>query len=154
MADLANNIRCLLVPLLGETMLVPNAAVAEIVEYVEPEVLPDSPDWLLGMIPWRAQVIPVMSFEGACGRGVPTRDNARIAVFNTMRSNRELQFYGVMTQGFPSLVRVGKGEVSPAPVNSANLAGPISCRVIWNGTPAIIPNLDAMESMLVSREAV
>ena len=43
-------IHCLLIPLHKETMLLPNAAVAEVIAYSDPESIPDAPDWLHGWL--------------------------------------------------------------------------------------------------------
>lgn len=145
-------IRCFLIPVEGEVLLVPNASVAEIIDYHQPDPMPDAPQWMLGMIPWRGQVIPIVSFEVMNGRTAIARgERSRIAVLNRIQDGSELNFYGLLTQGFPSLVRVAKSELTPAPGGSGATAV-TGGRVVWNQTPAVVPNLDVVEDMILRRD--
>jgi len=61
-----NVVRCLLIPISGGQLLLPNSVVAEVFPYNEPErVAENQPNWLLGLIDWRNQRIPLLSIEEA-----------------------------------------------------------------------------------------
>jgi len=59
----------LLVPLLDERLLVPRACVAEVTGFQPLQEMPGAPPWYLGIAAWNGRGIPVVSFEGACGKG-------------------------------------------------------------------------------------
>ena len=80
-------VHCLLIPLHKETMLLPNAAVAEVIAYSDPETIPDAPDWLQGWLSWRDRKVPLISFEVASGRKMSTdKLGKRIAVLKDRKS--------------------------------------------------------------------
>lgn len=151
--EAAAAIRSLLVPLDGQYMLVPNSAVAEILTYRETRPVPGAPDWFVGMLSWRNQTIPVISFEAIAGGATPAvNPRTRIAVFNTVGANPAyLRFYAVMTQGFPSLINIDKASIAPLGDDEA-LAESVASKVLVAGRPAAIPNLDYIESCLVDRQ--
>ncbi len=146
-------IRSLLIPLDGQYMLVPNSAVAEILTYRETRSVPGAPDWFVGMLSWRNQTIPVISFEAVSGAAAPTvNPRTRIAVFNTVGANPAyLRFYAVMTQGFPSLINIDKASIAPLG-GEETLADGVASKVLVAGRPAAIPDLDYIESRLVDRQ--
>ena len=46
------DIRGVLISVTGSRLLLPNASVAEVITYSEPEVLDNAPPWLLGRVRW------------------------------------------------------------------------------------------------------
>lgn len=139
---------CLLIPIEGGMLLLPNAAVAEITGFHNPEPLTDSPEWLMGLLPWREHRLPLLSFEELIGRQVSSRaGRIRIAIINTLNGNKDLPFFGIVTQGIPNLIQVNQSIL----INSADDidSGPGVLRsVLVNGHPAIIPDMDAIENLL------
>lgn len=151
--DVASAIRSLLIPLDGQFMLVPNSAVAEILTYRETRAIPGSPEWFIGMLSWRNQTIPVVSYEAIAGAAAPAPNpRTRLAVFNTVGANPAyLRFYAVLTQGFPSLINIDKASIAPLS-GEESLTGGVASKVLVAGRPASIPDLDHIESLLVDRQ--
>lgn len=148
MKDTALGVASLLIPLDRELMLLPNAAVAEIVGYREPAAVEDGPRWLLGLMSWRGISLPLISLEAMRGGEPPLpADRARIAVMNSATGNQDLQFYAVVLRGIPGLVRASHETVAPGPDSEARPEGVLGHALV-NGEPAIIPDLDAVERML------
>ena len=59
-------VRCLLIPINGGQLLLPSAVVAEVSSYNQAEPFAkNQPNWLLGMINWRSQRVPLLSIEEA-----------------------------------------------------------------------------------------
>lgn len=145
-------IRSLLIPLEGEYLLVPNAAVAEILTYRESRKVPESPDWFIGMLSWRNQAIPVVSFEAIKGGKAPAANpRSRLAVFNTVGANPAyLRFYAMVTQGFPSLINIDSSSIAPMGGEETSFEG-VASQVLVAGRPAAIPDLDHIEGCLVDR---
>jgi len=148
MQDTTLSVASLLIPLEKELMLLPNAAVAEIIGYQDPAAVENGPDWLLGLMSWRGISLPLVSLEAMRGGEPPQRaDRARIAVMNSVTGNQDLQFYAVVLRGIPGLVRATQDAVLPGPDSEARPEG-VLCHALVNGEPAMIPDLDAVERML------
>src|SRR5688500_4090624 len=49
----ADDIRGVLIQVTGARLLMPNAAIAEVLSYADPEPVEGTPDWLLGQVRWR-----------------------------------------------------------------------------------------------------
>jgi len=56
-------IASLYLPVTGNSLVLPNVSVAEIVDYKTPEPVEDTPEWFLGNIEWRGVTLPVISYE-------------------------------------------------------------------------------------------
>jgi|GEM_PF-287567 len=134
MAKLAIDIRSVLIPVAGRQMLLPNATVAEVITYVNPDPFEDVPGWVLGRVTWRGWRVPVISLGALAGwTGEENRSGAKIAVLKGLGGHSEMPFMALLTQGFPHLVTVtadsletlsgeeaGKEESTPAPGDEAD----------------------------------
>lgn len=104
MSAVIDKVRSLWIPLRGMNLLLPNVAVAEVIPYREPEAVAEGPDWLLGILHWRDQRIPLVSYELFCRQDAPeSADRARILVLNTTREDSRLPFFAMVTSGIPRL---------------------------------------------------
>ena len=87
----------------------PRACVVEVVRFSNPDLEAGAHNWMLGTINWNGRTLPVVSFEGVLGKEVPAiTGRARIVVFYASTGQLKTGFFGVLTQGFPQLVRVNK----------------------------------------------
>ena len=140
-------VRSLFIPVAGANLVLPNAAVAEVVPYSEPEAVANSPDWLLGKVSWRNQIIPLISFEAAAGGAMPGPGvRSRITVLNGITGNPKLRFYAVLTQDIPHLMKIDSSVIAAGAEGGAGEA--VLSNIMVNGEPAQIPNLDTLETML------
>ncbi len=138
----------LLIPLQGQTLLVPNVSVAEIVPIGQIDHVPDAPDWYLGDYHWRDLTIPLASFECLNGQPRPTPGNyARVAVFNTTGVSEHIHFVALIAQGLPRLARVTPDELQ---VRDAEPTNPYELmQVSWAGEDAIIPDIPSVEQCVL-----
>jgi chemosensory pili system protein ChpC len=145
----------LLIPLADSRLLVPRACVAEVIGYQMPAAMENAPPWYLGVVNWNARTVPLVSFEGASGLMVPPASGrSRIVVFHALAGKAESGFIGIVSQGFPQLVRVSNDVVRPD--NSRSFADrvPVLCQVrMLNETP-LIPDLERLESMIAEETSV
>ena len=119
MSDLRDELYSLLVPLVGERLIVPRACVAEVIGYQAPAEMTNAPPWYLGVVSWSGRSVPVVSFEGAVGQTLPTvSSRTRIVVFHATGGKLQCGYFGMLTQGFPQLVRVNADVVRPDPSRS------------------------------------
>ncbi len=138
------DIHSLLLPVQEGQLLLPNAAVAEIVEYNAPTPMKDAPAWCLGMVVWRGIEIPLLSYEAFVGGELPAEQSRlRIAVLNTLNGNAELPFIGVVLQGIPRLLTAGNDNVVASAAEDP-IDG-IVFKVSAGSEQAMIPDLDALE---------
>ena len=61
------DIRGVLIQVEGARLLLPNATIAEVLSYADPEPVADAPHWLLGRIRWRGWQLPLASFSRLAG---------------------------------------------------------------------------------------
>jgi len=62
MADDKQSIKCVILTLRKENVIVPNALVAEIISVKDIEQSDNNPDWFLGSMKWRGADVPLLSF--------------------------------------------------------------------------------------------
>ncbi|TDY04177.1 chemotaxis protein CheW [Thiohalophilus thiocyanatoxydans] len=147
-------VHCLQIPMYEESILLPNAAVAEVVGYLEPEPQPGAPDWYLGKITWREHKVPLVSFEVASGGQDPgALDGARVAVLNTLQGNPRLPYIAIVTQGLPSLKLAREEQVTP---DSRDLGDrqSIAGFVQLDGVSLVVPDIDDLESRIQRLQVV
>lgn len=142
-------VHCLLLPLNNELALLPNAAVAEVIGYTEPEAVSSAPDWLLGRLTWRDRRIPLVSLERASdGEAGKVHKGTRIAVLNTLNGNGNMPYIAIQVQGLPSLQIVRPNNIQFTDRPTMNRQS-IKAYVNLNGTAAIVPDIDDLESRLL-----
>jgi chemosensory pili system protein ChpC len=139
----------LLIPLSGERLIMPRAAVAEVIAYQVPSEMTGAPPWYLGTINWTGRNLPVISFEGACGQTIPPASGrTRIVVVHCLGQKLNGGCFGIMTQGFPQLVRVNPDVLKADHMRSFAERQPVLCQVrMVNETP-LIPDLERLEELI------
>jgi len=147
-------VHCLLIPVYGEEILLPNAAVAEVVAYTDFEPAENAAVWFLGHMNWRDLRVPLISFEAASGGQVaPLQKNSRIAILNTLNGNPQLPHFAIVTQGIPHLQVVQEKHLSrdeePADPRSS-----IADYVQLNEETLLVPDLDDLEQRLLQLQII
>jgi chemosensory pili system protein ChpC len=150
----ADELYSLLVPLSGERLIVPRACVAEVVRFTAPKQEAGAHDWMLGSVDWNGRALPVVSFEGTLGKGVPAATGrTRIVVFTASTGQLKTGYFGVITQGFPQLVRVNRDVLQFDATEGWPSGAPVLCRVKMINEFPLIPDLERLEAML-ARESL
>jgi len=144
----------LLIPLAEDRLIVPRACVAEVVRFTAPEQEAGAHAWMMGSVNWNGRSLPVASFEGALGKEVPvTTGRTRIVVFYATTGELKTGHFGVLTQGFPQLVRVNDGVLQLHTAEGWPKDAPVLCRVKMINEFPLIPDLEKLEAML-ARESM
>ena len=150
----ATELYSLLVPLSQDRLIVPRACVAEVVRFTRPEHEAGAHRWMLGSINWNGRQLPVVSFEGLLGKEVPAATGrTRIVVFYASSGQLKTGYFGILTQGFPQLVRVNRDVLQLHTEGGWPEGAPVFCRVKMINEFPLIPDLDRLESM-IARESV
>ncbi len=140
-----DRIHSLEIPLQGVTLLVPSAAIAEVTNPTALHPVPGAPPWLLGVMGWRAQPVPVVSFEGLIGQSMPSVSaGSKIVIFYPLPGPRDWEFYGILSLAEPR----------PQPITSDSLEAEdparlpdtpfIAAGVRVKGRLLFIPDFDAL----------
>ncbi|MBT8136233.1 MAG: chemotaxis protein CheW [Gammaproteobacteria bacterium] len=139
----------LLVPLAEGRLVVPRACIAEVAGYNQPEPVNGAPHWLLGRMEWNGRTIPLISFEGACGEAMPrTGPRSRVVVFRAISDKLRTGYFGLVTQGFPQLVRVNPAVLAPDTGSDWPADSPVLCQVRMVNQRPLIPDLELLETMI------
>lgn len=141
MAD--TEIRSVMVPLAGTQLLIPNATVAEVVGYSEPDAIADGPDWILGTFLWRGWQVPLISFAALIeSRESEPVNGARLCITKTLIDNERMPYIAILAQGFPRLTTITQDNLTEVPMDSKPIA--VAGQVIVESTEALVPDLDRL----------
>jgi len=139
----------LMVPIAEAQLVLPRTCIAEVVAWHQPDVVPNTPKWYIGNIDWNDRTIPVISFEAACGNEIPpTGVRARIVVCVDVTGKLESGYFGMVTQGFPQLVRLSPDLVKPNAHQPSFDNQPVLCQVRMINDSPLIPDFERIEAML------
>jgi chemosensory pili system protein ChpC len=99
--------------------------------------------------------VPLVSFEGACGQMIPPASGrTRIVIFHCIGSRLEGGYFGLVSQGFPQLVRVSNDVVRPDNSRVFPDRAPVICQVrMINETP-LVPDLERLEEMIAEETTI
>jgi chemosensory pili system protein ChpC len=142
-------LRGILLPLGPADLLLPNAAVAEVLGYRDPESVAGGPSWLLGRVAWRERSVPLVSLPAAGEPPQPVArgPRARLAVIYTPNGNAAMPYLGLLCVGPPRLARFRADNLLPADPEGEN---PFVLHTLTHADrPGWIPDLDALELALL-----
>jgi chemosensory pili system protein ChpC len=142
-------ISCVLIPLQEYYLLLPNAAIAEVIPM--PKLLPStsSSSHNLGSYTWQENVIPVINLEGLFSNADITPSNrSKLGIFRTINATSTLPAYALPCLGSPQLIQINESALNV--VNQTELSEFIHCQIQIGSKVASIPNLDAIEALIHS----
>lgn len=143
-----HELRGVLIAIGGGRLLLPNACVAEVISYAEPERIGDAPHWLLGQQRWRGWRLPVLSIPRLFGwPAEELRIGAKMAVLKALGGNPRMPYYAVVSLGFPRLVKVGLEQLQTVASDESLPLG-AQARVQLGEELALVPDLAAIELLL------
>jgi chemosensory pili system protein ChpC len=136
-----------LVPLEGDALLLPNAAVIEVRGIEGLRMRTEPPGWLLGAVDWREHELPVLSLEGLLGRPLPARSRrSRLLVINSVATSVNNGLLALVCQGYPHLTALNRSALQPLALQASDPDEFVLARVRVANTQAIIPDLEAIEA--------
>ncbi|MEJ7745287.1 MAG: chemotaxis protein CheW [Luteimonas sp.] len=150
MSDAQKDIRGVLIQVSGARLLLPNANIAEVLAYADPEPVENAPDWLLGRIRWRGWRLPLVAFARLTGiaEEAATLGN-KVVVLKALGGDSKAPYFALLTQGFPRLVTISTAALSEEERDPHEML-PIGvlARVVLNQDAALLPDLASVESMI------
>ncbi|MEM9621101.1 MAG: chemotaxis protein CheW [Pseudomonadota bacterium] len=142
------DLSCVMIPTLGEQLLLPNICVAEIVPWRRLKVAEDGPEWLMGYVGWRGQTIPVLHFAQFAGSTAPADGQPRcLVVMNRSRTPSAPAFYALAAEGLPRMLQLAEDDLSSA---STELSVAQVMRVNVGTEVATIPDLAYVEEQVLN----
>lgn len=141
-------VHCTLAPTDGLSLLLPTSVVAEVVDYVEPDPVRDTPGWLLGQIEWEDRQVPVFSF-GALVSGEPAEaagPKARILILKSLADSARVPYLGIVSRDIPRLLNVQPGQL--VHTGDERKAMGVFCQVTVQDEAAVIPDLDRLTHLV------
>ncbi|MBI2382639.1 MAG: chemotaxis protein CheW [Gammaproteobacteria bacterium] len=145
----AFEVYCVLVPLHGATLLLPNAAVAEVVSHDGLQAAQGGPDFIVGTYLWNGRKVTAVGFEALTGAARPqVGRRARLLILNPVAAQLGAGPVAVLAQGYPHLVALNRAAVRPVPPAEGERDDFVMARVRIANTEAVIPDLAAIERQL------
>ncbi|BAN69757.1 chemotaxis protein CheW [endosymbiont of unidentified scaly snail isolate Monju] len=143
-------IRGLVIPLQTDvSLLLPNAAVAEIIDFHGVSALPDRPDWVAGETDWRQRRLSVVRFEMLLGESmVAESPRQRIVVCHVLDPQARRPFVGIVAANIPRLVRIQESMLEGTPMPENWRERPLRAALRFDGQATVIPDLPALEREL------
>ena len=145
-----HDIRGVLIQVAGGRLLLPNATIAEVLSYADPEPIADAPDWLLGRIRWRGWQLPLIAFAKLSGIAHEAGGlGTKVIVLKALGGDAKFPYFAMLTQGFPRLVTVSEDTVvADGDAGDGTLPVGVQARVLLNEDQALLPDLEAGEAMI------
>lgn len=142
-----DDIRGVLIQLANARLLLPNATIAEVLSYAEPDAIEGAPDWLLGRIRWRGWQLPLIAFARLAGISSERGGlGSKVVVLKALGTSKT-PYFAVLTQGFPRLVTVSRAALM-VDEGAVDLPEGILAHVTLNRDDAYVPDLERLEAMI------
>jgi len=146
----SHDIRGVLIQVTGGRLLLPNATIAEVMSFADPEPVANTPDWLLGRIRWRGWQLPLIAFSRLSGIADEKGGlGSKVVVLKALSGDVKAPYFALLTQGFPRLVTVSQDTVvADGGHDDEALPAGVQARVLLNEDNALLPDLERVEAMI------
>ncbi len=149
MSVTSQDIRGVLIQVAGGRLLLPNATIAEVLSYADPEPVANAPDWLLGRIRWRGWQLPLVAFARLSGIAEEQGGlGSKVIVLKALGGDPKAPYFAILTQGFPRLVTVARDTVVTDTSSGEALPEGVQARVLLNEDEALLPDLEHVEVLI------
>ena len=149
MSVTSQDIRGVLIQVAGGRLLLPNATIAEVLSYADPEPVAGAPDWLLGRIRWRGWQLPLVAFARLSGIAEEQGGlGSKVIVLKALGGDPKAPYFAMLTQGFPRLVTVARDTVITDASTDEALPEGVQARVLLNEDAALVPDLEHVEVLI------
>lgn len=142
------DIRGVMIAVTGGRVLLPNASIAEVITFADPEPVPNAPAWLLGRVRWRGWRLPLISFARLAGYAAEEGElGAKVAVLKALGGSAKMPYFALLTQGFPRLTTVSRDALMESAPDVERRPG-VLVDVLLRDDAAAIPDLAAIEEAI------
>ena len=149
MNAVVESVRSLWAPLDGINLLVPNVAIAEVINYQPLDMIQEGAEWLLGVLRWREHNLPVVAMESLCGFGLPQSERGtRISIVNSVKPSSSLPFYAMVTAGIPRLFSADADALGESHLAARSLPDTVADCIQIGNEEALIPDLEIIQTLI------
>ena len=147
-AIVSQDIRGVLIAVARGNLLLPNASLAEVITYSDPDPVQDAPTWLLGRARWRGWALPIVSYSRLVGwsNEVPAL-GAKGAVLKAVGNHAKMPYFALLTQGFPRLVTIAASALMTGG-RGGELPVGVFAEAMFNDDEVVVPDLPALEAQI------
>lgn len=143
-------VKSIILTLKNKLVIVPNAAIAEIISVHEVREAENSPKWMLGKARWHGVELPVVSYEAADGDDAQAVNlNTQVAVMYSAseEEDKKYPFIGLAMHGVPHVSTFSREQIKVDDYATSDHPM-VAQRVRINGAAAGILDIPAIEEML------
>ncbi|MEX0606911.1 MAG: chemotaxis protein CheW [Halofilum sp. (in: g-proteobacteria)] len=153
----SRELKCLLLPLGGMTVILPSSAVAEVITVDDASshrlAHGQSPDWLLGLTRWRGIDVPLVAFDRLCRarEDVPAAAGRFVVLYGV---NENPGFYGLRIEALPRNETVDDATLRPIDGGGPAAEKFVQSRSVIDTRECAIPDFDALESAIAAHTPI
>jgi chemosensory pili system protein ChpC len=115
MSDELQTVRCQLIPLSKDLVIVPSIAIAEVVNYSGiVDSSQDDREWQLGNVMWRGLEVPLISLDAMNEGASHAHENlndARVIILNCDPQLAGVNYIGCLSHGLPHLTMLSRDNI-------------------------------------------
>ena len=154
MAATDQSINCMILTLRSENVIVPNAAIAEILSAKDTMDIANMPDWYMGKMPWRGVNVRLVSFEAASGEEVKGLNlNTQVAMLYSISNETDYPYLGVIISGVPHETLFSEDQIKvDEQAMESDMNPMIAMKTRINGAAVSVLDIEAIESMVAQAE--
>lgn len=142
-----SELSCVLIPLEAGQLLLPSVCVAEIMPWRRIKVVPEAPNWCLGLLGWRGEAVPVVRYEHLNRPSSEARKPGRCLVVMNRTHGGAVPFYALAAEGLPRLVQLEETDIG----EKDEEPGSADARIVRVGAEtASIPSLAHIEEQVAT----
>jgi len=145
---MSDEIKCVILKINGDELLMPNASVAEIVPIKNIINVANKPGWMLGYLDWRGHSVPLISFEAMGNVRMPSlaTGTVKAAILFSIGDDNDFPYMSILMQEAPAVVNVKEDEVIS---NKEDISHPaIENKVMIADSTYSIVNIEKLESIV------
>jgi len=145
---MSEEIKCVILKVNANELLMPNASVAEIVPLKNIINVANKPGWMLGYLDWRGHSVPLISFEAMGNVRMPSlaTGDVKAAILYSIGEDASFPFMSILVQGSPTAVNVRAEDLVS---NKDEITHPaIEDQVIMADGTYSIMNIEKLESIV------
>ncbi len=144
-------IKCIILTLRKENVIIPNAVVAEVTSVKDVVESENTPAWFLGNMNWRGDEVPLLSFEAAAGDEISkvNLNTQAVVLYAVGKDGAEIKnpYLGLVMSGVPHVSRFTREQIVTDHENQGEHPM-VAQKVRINGARLSILDVDEMVNMV------
>lgn len=157
MAQNTQDIKCTILTLRAENVIVPSASVAEMVSAQGAATTSGMPNWYVARMRWHGVDVPLVSFEAVQEEGIKiVNQNTQVAMIYTASDDESRYPYiGLIVSGVPHATQFSRSQIeTDADSVSGVYNHPMAAqKARINGAAVNVLDIDGIESMIKEAES-